>query len=493
MFPRFAPAVVPFTLAACFASAGVAQESAGALLETHHYAQSVQAADAGLKTEPNDARLWVVKGLALAGLGKIGPALGSLDHALKLTGDDGRILEAAAQIGYGARDARAQGYLDRLLARDPANQVAHAMSGALAYERKDCAGADAHFAQAGAALDGNVPAQMQYGDCLLQTGDTARGMALFEQLAAAHPGDPVFGYDRAVAEMQASRFADAVEVLRAIQAGGPLNGDAANLLGAAYNANGQLAEAIAAYRAAAAANPHDDRNWIDLATVSVEHQSPEAALKVLDAGIAQNPGSGALLAMRGAVRAQLSDNDGATQDFEAANRLEPSKLYGAVGLGVLLRDTSKLPEAEALLRQRLGAHPNDATLNYLVADVLIREGAAPGDPKFAEAHKLLLHAVALKPDLAVAYGELGKLDLKDGHSEAAIAELEKGVKYDSTDRTSLNQLVAAYRRAGRSDDAARVAGQLAKAVEHDRTEQTERNRVHITVASSPAAEGAPQP
>ena len=193
-----------------------------------------------------------------------------------------------------------------------------------------------------------------------------------------------------------------------------------------------------------------------------------------------------MLTLRGAVEAQLGHNDAATADFEAADRLQPSKLYGAVGLGVLLRDTSKLAEAEQLVRARLRAHPGDATLNYLLADVLVREGAAPGEPRFNEARKLLLRAVALKPDLAVAYGALGKLDLKSGRTDEAIAELEKGVHCDPTDRTSLNQLVAAYRHAGRTEDAARVAAQLATAVERDRSQETERNRVHLTVAAQGA-------
>ncbi len=114
----------------------------------------------------------------------------------------------------------------------------------------------------------------------------------------------------------------------------------------------------------------------------------------------------------------------------------------------------------------------------------MREGAAPGEARFAEARALLAKAAALKPDLAVAHGELGKLDLKAGDTTAAIRELELGVRYDPADRTSLNQLVAAYRRAGRAEDAARVAGQLAQAVARDRAAETERNRVHLLPAAA---------
>ncbi len=457
-----------------------------AALAAHRYGEALAGAEARLRVNAGDAQAALMKSLALAGLGEPGKSLLSFDRTLRLTHDATPVLEAAAQVAYGARDKRAGRYLSALLARDPENQVAHAMAGVLAYEAKDCAAANTHFAQAGKALQGNVAAEMQHGDCLLAVGDTAAGTALFERLAGEHPGDALLGYDQAAAYVQAGRFGEAVPVLRAMEAAGQaLHGDTLNLLGAALNGSGQLEQAIAVYREAAEENPQDERNYIDLATMSVEHQSPEAALAVLNAGLAQNPGSGALLTLRGAVRAQLGQNDGAAADFEAAERVEPSKLYGAVGLGVLLRDTSKLPEAERLVRERVRAHPGDATLNYLLADVLVREGAAPGEPQFEEARGLLKKAITLKPDLAVAHGELGKLDLKAGKTDEAIAELEKGVRYDGADRTSLNQLVAAYRRVGRTEDAARVAAQLAKAVEHDRSQETERNRVHL----QPAAQG----
>ena len=445
-------------------------------LADHRYADVLKVADARLKLHPRDSQLLVIRSVALANLGHSMQSRASFDQALRVTNNAIPVLEAAAQQAYTAHDKRAQTYLDRLLDVSPENQVAHAMAGVLAFERSDCASAKEHFAHAGDALRGNVPAQEQYGKCMLAVGDNAAATALFERLASEHPDLLELAFDRAVAYVEGGRFSDAVTVLESLRA----DPRTLNLLGAAYNGCGRLEDAIAALRQAAAADPHDERNYIDLAAISVEHQSPEAALSVLNAGLAQNPASAALYTLRGAVRAQLAQNNAATEDFEQADRLQPSKLYGAVGLGVLLRDTSKLPEAEQLVRVRLREHPRDGTLNYLLADILVREAAAPGEPRFNEARRLLVRAVALKPDLAVAYGELGKLDLKAGRTDEAIAELEKGVHRDPADRTSLNQLIAAYRRAGRTEDAARVADDLGRVVELDRKKETERNRVRLT-------------
>ncbi len=468
------------------AAAARGQENPRAALAAHRYADALAGADAALRADPADAQASLIRSLALAGLGEPARSLSGFDRTLVLTHDAVPVLEAAAQVAYSARDKRAGRYLDLLLARDPANPTAHAMAGVLAYERHDCPGADAHFGQAGAALDGNLPAELEHADCLLAGGGADAGTALLDRLAAEHPSDPTVAYDRAAAYVRTGRPAEAVPVLQGLEAAGQgLGGDTVNLLGAALSGSGQVEAAIAAYRQGAAEHPHDERNYIDLAALSVEHQSPEAALTVLDAGLAQNPGSAALLTLRGAVRAQMGQNEAATGDFEAAERLQPSKLYGAVGLGVLLRDGSKLPEAERLLRERLRAHPGDATLCYLLADVLVREGAAPGEPRFAEARGLLRKAVAGEPALAAAHGELGKLDLQAGDTAAAVRELELGVRYDAGDRTSLNQLVAAYRRMGRTEDAQKATARLAEAVERDRNAENERNRVHLIPAAEP--------
>lgn len=455
-----------------------------AALAAHRYSEALAGADAALKANPADARASLVRSLALAGLHRTPESLAGFDQTLVLTGNALPVLEAAAQVAYGARDKRAVRYLGLLLQKDGGNQVAHGMAGVLAFEQHQCAEADRHFAAAGDMLDGNVLAGLEYADCLLATGSADAGTSLLERLAAQDPSNPTLTFDRATAYLQTKRAAEAVPLLQSLESSGnDFDGDTINLLGAALSQNGQLADAVAAYRRGAEENPHDVRNFLDLAALSMEHESPDAALAVLDAGAQRNPGSAALLAMRGAVRAKLGQNEAATADFEKAERLQPSRLYGTVGLGVMLRDSSKLPEAERLLRERLRAHPHDGTLNYLLADVLVREGAAPSEPRFKEASALLRKAVALEPGLAPAHGELGKLDLQAGDAPAAVTELEQGVRYDATDRTSLNQLVAAYRRMGRTEDAAKAAERLSTAVEQDRNAEAERNRVRLILAA----------
>ena len=280
--------------------------------------------------------------------------------------------------------------------------------------------------------------------------------------------------------------------------GRPLDAETLCLLGAAYAGTGDVAQAVESYRAASAQSPHDTRPYIELAMLSMDHQSPAVAVGVLDAGIRSNPDSAALHTMRGSIYAQLANNDAAQKEFETADRLAPTDVAATLGLGMMLRDESNLDQAEEVLRAKLKQKPGDAVLSYLLADVLMRRGAMPGDAGFKEAEDLLQTAILRQPTLTQAHAALGKMKLKEGYTQEAIAELEKATKLDPQDRTALNQLIAAYRRSNRAQDADRVAAQLAKSVDGDRALETEKNRVHLMLevpgasasVATPSGEGS---
>ena len=367
------------------------------------------------------------------------------------------------------------------------------MSAVLALEAHTCPAALTHF-EAASSLTGppqlDRHTRLALSLCYADTGNLPQATSLLEQLHTEAPADPTVTFNLASLYLEQERFPATTALLLAQQAHAALDPGSLNLLGASYAGNGQVAEAIAAYRQAIAQQPHEDRNYIDLALLSMDHQSPSVALGILDAGIRANPQSARLYTMRGSVYAQVAKNEAAQADFEHADRLAPTESFGTLGLGVLLRDESNLPEAQRLLETKIAQSPNDAVLDYMLADVLIRGGANPGDPAFTRAQQLLAASLTINPNLAQAHAALGKLALKANDLPAATQHLERAVALAPKDRTALNQLVAAYRRAGRTDDAARVAAQLATAVAAERADEVERNRVHLvldTPATPPVA------
>jgi len=457
-----------------------AQSNLQQALEQRHFSKALTLAESGLKANPGDAHLWYAKGLAEQGLGKVQASLDSYDHALKLAPSALPVLKTAAQEAYAAHDPRAAGYVDRILAIEPTSPAANGMAGVLAYEKQDCAAAIRYFEKVGPALEQNVQAELQYGKCLMSSNAMDRATILFERLANQNPANSTIQYDLALVNFEQKKYADVISILERLRANGTaLDGDSLNLLGAAYAETDRVSEAVAVYRQAIEQNPSDEKQYIDLASMSMGRQSPDVAVEVLNAGIRNNPNSSALYATRGSIYAQIARTDEAQADFETANRLSPSSLYGTIGMGTLLRESSELVKAESILRTKLKTAPKDPLLNFLLADVLIRESESPNDARSEEALRLLNTAVKAKPDFAEAYSAMGKMELKQGHVEVAISLLERAITYDALDRTALNQLVAAYRKAGRTEDASRVAKELAVAVARERSEEVERNRVHL--------------
>jgi tetratricopeptide (TPR) repeat protein len=471
-----------------------AQTNLQQALEQGRFSEALTVAESGLKANPGGSHLWYAKGLAEQGLGKVQASLSSYDHALKLAPSALPVLKVAAQEAYAAHDSRAAGYVHRILAIEPTSPAANGMAGVLAYEKQDCAAAIRYFEKVGPALEQNLQAELQYGKCLMSSNAMDRAIPLFERLANQNPTNPAVQYDLALVNFEQKKYADVISILERLRANGTaLDGDSLNLLGAAYAEKDRVSDAVAVYRQAIEQNPSDEQQYIDLASMSMGRQSPDVAVEVLNAGIRNNPKSSALYATRGSIYAQIARTDEAQADFETANRLAPSSLYGTIGMGTLLRESSDLVKAETILRSKLKTAPKDPLLNFLLADVLIRESESPNDVRSQEALRLLNTAVKAKPDFAEAYSAMGKLELKQGHVDAAIILLEKAITYDALDRTALNQLVAAYRKAGRTEDASRIAKELAVAVARERSEEVERNRIHLFLGDDPKLKDTDNP
>jgi superkiller protein 3 len=285
-------------------------------------------------------------------------------------------------------------------------------------------------------------------------------------------------YNLAVCRLEEGQAQEAAAAAGAGLTLSPVDPELLNLFGAASAAAGQLEPAIAALRKATEVAPADERDYVDLAALCVEHGAFDLALEVVNTGLANPPRSYRLYTMRGAIRAERAEVDEAMRDFEQASALSPDELYGSVGLSLVLRQADRLPEAIGLLRRKLTRHPRDATLNYLLADVLLRTDPDPASPESAEARTALQRSLQARPEFAKAHATLGRLQLRAGAVASAVDELRVAVRLDPNDRLALNQLVLAYRRLGQQEDAAAVAGQLKKLWKR-RTEEVARNRIRL--------------
>jgi tetratricopeptide (TPR) repeat protein len=451
-------------------------------LKAGRYAEALRMTLPLIQAEPHNPRLWTARGLAHRGLGHAVEALGDFERALKISPKYLPALEGAAETAYATRDPRTARLLKTVLELEPANETAHAMSGVVAFEAKDCTGALSHFEKSRNAIVENEVALSQFGTCLISTGHSAEAADAFARALALNPSDAATRYNLGLSQSMAGLNTAAISTLEPLLGHCDFETDVLNLLAAAYASGGRIQDAIRALHKATEISPKDERNYLDLAVLCMEHQVPDLALDMAGAGLQNIPNSAALYAIRGAIYATMDRTENAAADFEAAERLMPEQLYGSVGQSLLFQQTNQPNRSVAVLRERLRRDPNDPTLNFLLADTLLRLSADVNSPQLMEARSALLRSVAAKPDFAKAHAELGKIYLKGGEPEKAMKELRLALELDPRDRIALQQLLIALHRLNDTKEASAVAATLRTLIWQDQEEERQRNRFSLLKA-----------
>ena len=445
--------------------------------------------DEALAHAPRDARLWTLRGLALTELERVDESLAAYRKALSIKPAYLPALQGAAQIEYRTHSAEAQRTLERIVAVDPSNVVAHAMLGTLAYDREDCTTALGHFQRADTAIRGNPQALWQVAHCLFVEDRPADAADRFEQLLASGGFDArsadlvVFNF--ALSLHTAGRHQRAIAALEPLASRHPPDRDVLALLADAYAANEQVEQAVATLRRATTTYPRDEQFYVALGALCLEHDSFELGREVVEIGLQNVPRSVRLYALRGIIHAQLGALDEAQADFERVAQLEPQQPIAIAGLSLTLRQTGRIEQSIAILREEARQRPDDDVINLLFAQTLLH--GSTEEAVLAEAREALLHAVAVAPRRAVVRTELGKLYLKTGETEKAIDQLQKAVELDPSDKTPTYHLLVALRRAGRQAEAQKLVLRVRTLLDEEKASEIARNRFRL-VKAKPDAE-----
>jgi cytochrome c-type biogenesis protein CcmH/NrfG len=131
------------------------------------------------------------------------------------------------------------------------------------------------------------------------------------------------------------------------------------------------------------------------------------------------------------------DLTGATEEYQAAIKLNPELTEPYRGLGVVSIDRHDWIGAVDALTIATRRQPNDAEAFYWLGRALMARGAWEG------ASEALTTALRLKPDDAEAYGDLGLVRMAQGNPEAAVEALRQAItlKPDNADVHGLLETV----------------------------------------------------
>jgi len=455
-------------------------------LRAGQFDQALELLQPALRSTSNNAQLWMFQGLAYAGKKDTKSALASYQHALKVSPDYLPALEGAAQIEYEAGSADAIPLLEHVLKLRPSDVTSHAMLAVIYAKDEDCASAVKHFAQAGSVLDAQPEALQGYGACLLRLKQTDGAVRVFQQLLTSRPDDVRCRRALAVAQLAADKPLDALTTVRPLLEG---NADVTTmrLTSAIYEANKDTPNAVKVLHDAIVKCPTQTGLYVDFAELAMDHQSFQAGVEMVDAGLKVQPNEAQLYMARGVLYVQLADYEKAEDDFEKAERLDPTLGMSAAAQGMLANEQNQNDPAVALaaVKSKLAKKPNDGFLLYLQGAIISKMGAEQGSLEFKQGLESTKRAVKLQPSLTAAHNLLAKYYLDGGENALAAQECRVALAQNPTDQSALYHLVIALRKTGNQADIPELLKRLARARQEATKQEGERNRYKLVVASVP--------
>jgi len=257
------------------------------------------------------------------------------------------------------------------------------------------------------------------------------------------------GVNLGICYLGTGNYKQAIVVLHALDDSGMGSDDVDNLLAQAYIGNGEPQEALRVVRRAAARTPKDEKFYAYLADACTDHKDYSLGLEIVDQGLQQLPASARLHYERGLFVSQLGHfEEGGGREFDLAAKMAPDTYIGFLALVQKDLYEGDLADADKVLRRAIQAGHRDYRMLSLLGTVLLHEGAAPGEARFAEAKNALEGSAQANPSYSATQIALGKIYLMENEPQKAVDHLEIGRRLEPDNPAVYSNLASAYDRIG---------------------------------------------
>jgi tetratricopeptide (TPR) repeat protein len=457
------------------------QDSSGAL----------KLSEAALVRKPADYRIWALKGIASTAMGNLPEALSAYQHALKLAPTYLPALEGAAQAEFQIGHDSAEPLLLKVLAQRPDDPTSHAMLGVLEFRKRNCPLAVDHFQKAITAIANQSAALTEYGACLAVLNRDEDAVSIFAQALATDPAKWEARYNLALAQKGAHHPDEALLTLQPLMDAMPVEVDAITLAAEILESKGDTPRAIGLLRKAILANPKATDPYLQFATLSYDHASPQVGIDMLNAGLTQLPREPKLYLVRGVLLTQLGEFARAAEDFEAANRIDPQLSFLGVAEGLVKSQQHNSAAALAEFRAAVKANPNEAYAQYLLAEALLEQGPRPGSHEYSEELAAATRAVKLDPTLVAAHDQLSTLYLENGQTQQSIEQSRAAIALDAKDQQAVYHLIVALRKSDQKDQVPALLKRLVEIRANTKLDQSAGNHYRLSEDSAATTRRAP--
>lgn len=414
-------------------------------LRSHQYNEALSAANSALKANPRNFRVWTLKGIALSQMDEVPEAVKAFQSALALSPNYPAALRAEARLFYEAGDKRAIPILEKILKVDPSDQSGHEMLAVVQARQGLCSAALNQFQFVGKRIESHPNSLQWYGVCLMRVKRVADALEVFQRIVQLVPEQPYPRYDLALIQTRTGKNAEAVQTLQPLLSAPIPDPDVLSLAAEADEATGDTPNAVALLRQAIILDPSNADLYVRFAGLCLSHDSFEAGIDMVNAGLKVIPKAASLYMVRGLLYGQLAQYEKAEQDLETAEQLNPADSVSSYALAATEVQNGDLDQAQKAIEQKLVDHPKVAPLHYMLAKILIDRGAKVGTPDFRRAMDSALLAIRLEPDLTPARDVLASMYLALGQYALAAQQCRFALETNPSDQGALYHLIEALR------------------------------------------------
>jgi len=464
-----------------------------------------------LAKSPGDVKAHNLLGLAFTKSGMLKEANAHFSQAVKL---DPRFYPALRNLGLNELELGhlddAKAHLQQVLEYARQDRTAHLALGELYFAEKEFGPAVDHYLKSEGLFLSSPESILRYATSCLESNQGYRAAGALEllgpqvdarthfqagsmlarlekyeaaarqfELARKDYDDPYeVGFNLTLAYVKSQKYPDAIRTAQELISQKHVKPELYNLLSEAYEQSGQTIEAYNALRTATQIDPKDEKNYLDLMALGVDHANFKLALDIADIGLRNIPNSFRLIMHRGAGFAFNGQFTAALGDFEAAAKLNPQSNMPYYAMCMALMQKDQAPRALEILRQRLATHPDDYLLLYALGESADRAGSSGGVSQ-DEALHAFERSVQVNPNLAASRVALGRIYLRRNELDLAIPQLERALVLNPTDLSPCYQLSQAYRRKGDKQRADELMAKFEKFRDEDRERHINRNVLQL--------------
>lgn len=270
------------------------------------------------------------------------------------------------------------------------------------------------------------------------------------------------GVNLAICYLGTGQYEAAASLLKEMSKSGNASATVYNLLAQAYLGTQKRQQAWQSFLRAADATPRDEKLYDFLADACTDQGDYSLGLAIVNRGLHALPNSARLHYERAVFISRLGDFEKAKEDFDEAAQLGPGTYIGTLATVQKLLYESEFAKAEVILHQAIKSGESDFRTLSLLGTVLLHEGAAPGDLKFAEAQAVLERSAQEDPNYSATQIALGQVYLMEDKPRAAIDHLEIGRRLDPDNPAVYASLASAWEKLGDRGKAAAMRKQMGK-------------------------------